>query len=187
MIVIINGAPGAGKTFLLENLENICEQKFVPVKKYTTRFPRNFEKNQETIDLRYGCEKEFIEQLDYNYVAKGKSYGIDKNEIESIVDSNKIPVMIIRSFETIRKIKEDFEDVCVIFIIGGTGKTLNEKLEEQGRAQKEIALSDSNFRAITNDYIENIDYIDYCIINSLYDKDLYLKQFTAITQGKLKR
>ena len=177
MIIIITGAPGAGKTFLLENLMNLKEYNFVPLKKYTTRYPRFFEKNKEPIDLRYGCDEKLIKNLEYNYEAKGKSYGIDKNEIVDLITHNKIPVVIIRSFEIIKRIKSDFENVRVFFIVGATGETLRKRLLRQGRSHKEISVSDFNFKVMTKDYIDNISVIDRCIINSLYDPELYLEQF----------
>lgn len=184
MIVIINGAPGAGKTFLLKNLHRFQDCKFVPLKKYTTRFPRNFEKHSDSIDLRYGFDKNYIENLEYHYDFNGKSYGIDKNEIQRIIDRSEVPVIIIRSFDIIKRIKNDFQDVCVFYIVGATGDTLQKRLLQQGRAQKDILVADSGVRKITDDYINNFPVIDHCIINSLYDEEIYFKQFLAFTQAK---
>lgn len=185
MVIIINGAPGAGKTFLLKSLYKFDDYKFVPVKKYTTRYPRNFEKGTVSIDLRYGYDKQFIDNLEYHYDVNGKSYGIDKNEIQGMVDRNEIPVIIIRSFDIIKRIKDDFDNVCVFFIIGATGDTLQKRLIQQGRAQKDILVADSVFRSITNDYINHFSVIDHCIINSLYDQDIYFKQFLAFVQTQI--
>lgn len=185
MVIIINGAPGAGKTFLLKNLHTFEDYKFVPLKKYTTRYPRSFEKGSVSVELRYGSDKSFIDNLEYHYEYNGKSYGIDKCEIQKIIDQNEIPVIIIRSFDIIKRIKNDFQNVYVFFIVGATGDTLQKRLIQQGRAQKEIHAADLGFSSITDDYIDNISVVDHCIINSLYDPNLYFKQFLAFVQTNI--
>ena len=186
MLIIINGASGAGKTFLLKNLNYIKSPKFVPLKKYTTRSPRDFEKDSDPVDLIFNCDKNYISQLEYSYEYKNEYYGVSKKELQDIISCNEIPVLIIRSFKVIERIKMDFKDVCVFFIIGATSETLKNKLTTQQRASKDIALADLGFHLITEEYIKYISLVDFCIINSLYDKELYLNQFITFTREKLK-
>lgn len=88
--------------------------------------------------------------------------------------------MIVRSFETIHRIKQDFENVKVVFIVGGTGETLKQKLLAQGRHEADIDSSDIGVSGILHEYVENIDEVDHIIINYLYDEELYLKQFLLL-------
>lgn len=177
MIIIINGASGAGKTFLLSKLHILDGYNFVPLKKYTTRSRRVFEDAPMSVDLVYDCDEAYIKSLAYNYSYKGELYGISQEEILNEIERGNIPVIIVRSFELIHKIKQELDDVKVLFIVGATGDNLKQKLALQGRPEKDINVSDAGVDIITREYIENIDDVDHCIINSLYDEKLYLKQF----------
>lgn len=176
MLVLINGASGAGKTFLLERLHRLQGYNYVPIKKYTTRSRRVFETDQ-AVDLVYDCEETEIKNLVYNYPYKGEWYGIDKTEILHEMNHGNIPVIIVRSFEIIHKIKEDFDDVRVFFIVGASGATLKEKLLQQGRQVNDIDTSDEGVETIIGEYVTNIEDIDHCILNCLYNEELYIKQF----------
>lgn len=177
MIVLINGASGAGKTFLLERLIALKGHNFVPLKKYTTRSKRKFENNITSADLIYNCDKSQIESLTYHYLHKNEFYGIDALEITQIIDGGHVPVIIVRSFEIIQRIKEDFDDVKVFFIMGAYGETLKQKLLSQGRSADEVEASQDGVEKIIHECVENIDVIDHCILNCLYDEESYIKQF----------
>lgn len=175
MIIIINGASGAGKTYLLQQLKKINDD-FVPIKKYTTRSVRSFENKEDSVDLVYNFSRDDIKKHKYNYEYKKEHYAIDDFELKEIIGQGKAPVVIIRDFDTIRKIKKDFSDVIVLFVIGETGQELNKRLVSQGRDKKDINVTEG-LEKIIKEYVYNIDLINHCLINSLYDKDLYLKQF----------
>lgn len=177
MIILINGASGSGKTYLLEHLHMLDDYKFVPLKKYTTRSRREFEINQNSVDLIYDCEPEYIQTLKYKYSYKGEQYGINQNEIIDEIDNGNIPVIIVRSFDIIRVIKKSFSDVKSLFIIGASGETLKQQLMQQGRHVEDISDSDTEIARVINEYMENIDVVDNFIVNSLYNKELYLAQF----------
>ena len=177
MLIIINGASGAGKTFLLGNLHKLKNRKLIAIKKYTTRNIRTFESAINSVDLIYNCAESDINALDYHYIYNQHLYGIDKKEITNEIESGNIPVIIIRSFEIINKIRQDFPNTKVLFVIGATGETLERKLDLQGRTCDECAALKKNHCDIVKDYLDNIDIIDGCIINCLYDEDLLLKQF----------
>lgn len=177
MLIIINGASGAGKTFLLENLHKLKNDKLIAIKKYTTRNVRSFEDISHSVDLIYNCEKNDINSLDYHYTYNQHLYGIDKNEIIKELEKGNIPVIIIRSFETIKRIRQDFPNTKVLFVIGATGETLEHKLNLQGRTCDECAMLRETHCDIFKDYLANIDIINGCIINCLYDENLLLKQF----------
>lgn len=177
MLIIINGASGAGKTFLLENLHKIHNLNLTPIKKYTTRSTRSFENENCSVDLVYDCAENVINNLEYHYVYNENLYGIDKNEIEEEIQKGHVPVIIIRSFEIIKKLQEDFLDTRVLFIVGATGETLKRQLNIQGRSEDECLMLQCTHFDMVKDYITNIDMIDGCIINCLYNEELFLKQF----------
>lgn len=177
MIILINGASGAGKTFLLERLTVLKGHDFVPLKKYTTRSERKFEKSGVSADLVYNCTKVQIDSLPYNYPYKNELYGINADEILKIIANGHIPVIIVRSFKTIRRIKEDFDNVKAFFIVGAQGETLKQKLLSQGRSADDIEASQKGADEIIHECMENVDLIDHYILNCLYDEESYIKQF----------
>ena len=177
MLIIINGASGAGKTHLLENLYKLNKYKLTPIKKYTTRSTRSFENEEMSVDLVYDCEESMINNLEYHYKHNGNLYGINKVEIEDEIKKGNIPVIIIRSFKIIKKLQEDFLDTRVLFVVGATGETLKTQLNLQGRSENECLLLQCTHLDMIKDYSDNIDTIDGCIINCLYNEELFLKQF----------
>ena len=183
MIVVINGLSGAGKTFLLEKL--CCEKNhnFLPIKKYTTRNKRCYEKTCESVDLVFNCTESQTKSFKYNYMYKNEWYGIDKAELESALEKGLIPVVIIRSFETIREIKKDFDDVRVIFLIGESGQDLQKILKKQGRNLSEYDDEKNDLSKMVDDYTNNVDIINNCILNYLYDEKFLMRQFFNIVSA----
>ena len=177
MVILINGASGAGKTFLLERLTALKGHNYVPLKKYTTRSKRTFELSEISADLIYNCAEAEVRAHVYHYSYKKEWYGVDQAEILNEVNKGHVPVIIVRSFDVIRKIKQDFNKVKVLFVVGGFGDSLKERLRLQGRASKDINISEAGVESITREYLENIDVVDNCILNYLYDEELYIKQF----------
>lgn len=179
MVILLVGSPGAGKTFSLKTINEMENTKLSPVKKYTTRCKRNYEES-ESIDLIYNCDKKFIQEMDYSYTHKKEWYGITKNQLDEIISKEKIPVIIVRDFTTIEKIKNNYSDVKTVWIIGETGDELHKKLEEQGRNNEEIHGINEDFSILADEIINGSLDIDYIIVNILYDKNLLIKQLTNI-------
>lgn len=178
MIVIINGAPCAGKTFLLSKLHKVNHRTFTPIRKLTTRERRSFETEENPIDLRYGCTKEEIEACTYTYWYNHAMYGIKKKELERELEKGNVPVIIIRDFQLIERIKQEFDDVRVLFVVGATGCDLQTRLKKQGRNDDSIL---ERQREITEEFSKYIRLVDHCIINYFYDEGLYLHQFKELT------
>lgn len=79
-LIVVAGASGAGKTFMLTQLENYRDD-IVPVKKYTTRSARKDESNEESIDLRLKQNTKSVKSCRYTYHYCGNYYGIKKEDI----------------------------------------------------------------------------------------------------------
>ena len=88
-LIIVAGASGAGKTFMLSELSTY-RNDIVPIKKYTTRGPRKNEPKDETIDLHLNCSNSKIQKCDYTYHFNGHTYGIKKREIDYQLHNKKI-------------------------------------------------------------------------------------------------
>jgi Guanylate kinase len=178
MLIIINGASGAGKTFLLRNLHQLADGRFVPIRKYTTRARRDYEE-EPSVDLIFSCSENVIDSCEFHYTHNGEKYGIDYNELNEEILKGHIPVIIIRSFNTIREIKEKFCDVRMFFIIGSRGDELKKLLSEQGRNPQQIDSAIDGANAIMDDLEKNRDVVDEFLFNQ-YNAEKYLCQFQRI-------
>ena len=54
-LIIVAGASGAGKTFMLLQLSGYRDD-IIAIKKYTTRSARKGEPKEESIDLKFNCK-----------------------------------------------------------------------------------------------------------------------------------
>jgi guanylate kinase len=87
-LIIVSGASGAGKSFLLKIAEKF-PLKIVPIKKLTTRKNRKNENPNETIDLKLNRSQEEVSNCDYTYPYIGNSYGFNKEDINKELNQNK--------------------------------------------------------------------------------------------------
>lgn len=173
MILIVAGASGAGKSFLLEHL-NMLEKKLIPIRKMTTRDKRPYEKNNSQYkyyDLNFDMTREDVISCDYVYHYGNDIYGINKSDIIKEIDKGLSPVVIIRDCETIKVLKNDFKDVYVLYLQSVlSGDDLNKKLRQLGR--DDIDLAD-RMKRIEYDFKQYVKYnylFDHVLINN-FDKD----------------
>ena len=129
--------------------------------------------------MNFGCEESFVESFDFHYDHNSEKYGIDSAELDKAIQNGSIPVIIIRSFKTIREIKQSFDDVKVIFISGAAGEELRLKLIKQGRAEKQVAAALKGAEDILKDLQDNSDVVDEYLRNE-YDEDQYLARFQSL-------
>lgn len=185
-LIIVAGASGAGKSFLLEHLSFINPRIEVITKK-TTRPPRPYEvDNKRTIlDLKLECSFEEVDCCDFKYAYSSYCYGVEKKDIDNSLKNQKNPVLIIRDCETIHDIKLYYPDALVIYIQSGlSGEDLKEKLLSQQRDDIEITDRMSRIRKDFEEYVNYIYLFDHVIIN-FYDNESLLSQARSILRKKL--
>lgn len=183
-LIIVAGASGAGKTFMLLQLSGYRDD-IIAIKKYTTRSARKGEPKEESIDLKFNCKPNDIKKCEYTYSYCGNNYGIKKSEIDTILKKDKNPVIIVANCNTIAKIKRDYHDALVLYINSGlSGEDLKAQLlkyrdpvdvEERMRRQK------NGF----NDYIQHMNkkLFDYFLVN--YFDDTFIQQIEFILEEEL--
>lgn len=183
-LIVVAGASGAGKTFMLSELSEYRDD-IIPIKKLTTRTHRMDEPKEESIDLIFNCSASDVKKCDYTYQYCGKQYGFEKQKIDTILKNNKNPIVIIAKCDTIAKIKRDYHDALVLYVNSGlSGKDLKEKLieyrdpievEERMRRQKNGFI----------DYIHHMNkgFFDYFLVN--YFDDTFLQQIEYILEEEL--
>lgn len=183
-LIVVAGASGAGKTFVLSQLSNY-RNDIIPIKKYTTRNARKNEPDEESIDLKFNQNINMIKKCQYTYQYCGNYYGIKKEEIDAILRVDKNPIVIVANCNTISKIKNDYHDALILYINSGlSGEDLKYQLqkyrdpidvEERMRRQK------NGF----NDYIRHMNkgFFDYVLVN--YYDDTFLQQIEFVLENEL--
>jgi len=180
-LIIVAGASGAGKSFLLQNMRRL-EQELSPVKKLTTRRPRPYETEdlQRDLDLKFGCTLDEVTRCDYVYRYGDNWYGTPKINVDKVLAADQNPCLIVRSCETIRKIKKDYPQALVLYVQSGlSGVDLERQLKEQGRHPDDIDERMRRLRQDYFDYCNHIELFDYVLIN-YFDPDSLVNQMMAV-------
>jgi guanylate kinase len=185
-LIIVSGASGAGKSFLLQNISR-WDSSIETVKKLSTRTPRSYETEdvQHWLDLKFDQPMKSIESCDYKYLYGNAWYGTRKSDIESVFVRGKNPILIIRDCETIYKIKRDFNNALVFYVQSGlSGNDLRSKLKEQGREDIEIEERMQRLMDDFHDYVRHVDLFDHVLVN-YFDSQTLLDQMRCILRHKL--
>lgn len=183
-LIIVAGASGAGKTFLLENARKIGKD-VISIRKLTTRKARDYE-TPDSHDLVYEKSKEEVHACDYHYAYTTKQnaylYGIKKSDIDSALKNNKNPIVIVRSCDTISEIRRDYPDCLVIYLQSIlSGEDLHKKLTELGRNDIDPNDRRERIEKDLKDYIKHCqgDLFDKIVINA-YEPEDVIEQLNAI-------
>ncbi|MDR0889965.1 MAG: hypothetical protein LBM28_04885 [Oscillospiraceae bacterium] len=176
-LIIINGASGAGKTYLLETISH-KDSSMSPIKKLTTRKPRSYESIGSSPDLYFASVESDIKALEYSYEFNGEWYGISKTHIDDALIAGKYPLVIVRDYPTITKLISDYPKQSLAFYIQGiySDSKLKIKLLDQGRDSTDVEENIRRNKTNFDLYIEYLqkDLFDRCIFN--YYDDTFLKQ-----------
>lgn len=183
-LIVVAGASGAGKTFMLSQLTNY-RNDIIPVKKITTRKPRKNEPTVESIDLKFAQDVSKIKKCAYTYHYCGNYYGIKKDEIDSILKKDKNPIVIVANCNTIAKIKQDYHDALILYVNSGlSGEDLKLQLLKYGDPI-DVEERTRRQRNGFNDYIQHMNkgLFDYFLVN--YYDDTFLQQIELILEEEL--
>lgn len=166
-LVMVGGASGAGKSFLLKRIEK-WDTSIEHVKKLTTRSSRVYETEEvrSWLDLKFDRNEKEIDNCEYKYEYASEWYGIRKIDIESVLMRGQNPLVIVRDCETIRRIKRDYNNAFVLYLQSGlSGEDLKRKLQEQGREDIEINDRMERLKADLDDFVAHRELFDEVIIN----------------------
>ncbi|MCL2088869.1 MAG: hypothetical protein FWH14_05260 [Oscillospiraceae bacterium] len=185
-LIILNGASGAGKTFLLEQI-SMLNKKMTPIKKYTTRKPRDYEDTDESKDLFFNSTKEQIQRCKYWYLFRNESYGIKKKHIDEALENGKHPIVIIRDYPTIIDLKRDYSDTLTFYIQGAySNNDLKKLLINQGRNNKDVEDSIVRNKKNFDEYIKYLqeDVFDHMLLN--YYDETFMTQVEYFLEKDIK-
>ncbi len=183
-LIIVAGASGAGKTFMLFQLSKY-RNDIISIRKYTTRGPRKNESSDETLDLHLNCDDRDIRKCDYTYQYCNNSYGIKKSDIEKVLKLGKNPMVIVANCNAISKIKIDYPTALVLYVQSAlSGNDLQSKLL-QYRDHIDVEERMKRQKSGFNDYVQhmNKNLFDYILIN--YYDDTFMQQVEYILEDEL--
>jgi len=185
-LIVIAGASGAGKSFLLKNATSY-KTNTEAVKKLTTRSKRKSEERSynDCSDLIFDCTNSSIKECDYTYNYYGKFYGIKKSDIDNLLNKNINPMVVVASCEAITRMKEDYPDLLGIFIVSGlSGDDLKNQLltyqdpleiEERMERQKK---SFEEYIAFMHKHL-----FKYFLVN--YYDDTFIRQLSYVLEEEI--
>ena len=177
-MIVLNGDSGTGKTTMLDFVEKTFKN-VVPIKKYTTRQPRNFERGTETSDLYLARSKTEVTSYAYHYTYRSSDYSINKKSIDDVLSLNKFPLVIIRDCKILDQLKSDYSDCAVIYIYGTLkNKQLEQRLNRQGRTREEQKYITRAASKQLNDYVYNLK-------NNIYDS-VIINDYTGLFHAQIR-
>lgn len=183
-LIVVAGASGAGKTFMLSQLSKYRDD-IIPIQKLTTRTHRMDEPKEESIDLIFDCTANDVKKCDYTYQYCGEQYGFQKQKIDNILKNNKNPIVIISKCDTIAKIKRDYYNALVLYVNSGlSGSDLKKQLVKY---RDPIDVNERMKRQKNGfiDYIHHMNkgFFDYFLVN--YFDETFLQQIEYILEEEL--
>ena len=170
-LILIDGYTGAGKSTALGIFRKLLGEDFNYIKKYTTRTPRAEEMSREVF-----CESVFLSplkfvnrELDFVYKKEGIYYGIDKKEIQILLENKYVFLVANEYFRKQMLLHyKSSTDIKQIFIqTSKKNRIIRIQKTEHGKGQGETRLRKlhSNVARKDNDF-------DYIINNDSTIDDL---------------
>lgn len=172
LLIVISGFSGAGKGTLMKKLLENYEQYALSIS-MTTRSPREGEVDGREYFFRTREQFEdkikqggFIEYAQYC----GNYYGTPKDYVEQQLEAGKNVILEIE-IQGAMKVKEQFPDAVLLFVMPPSAKILHQRLVGRGTETEEVIyerLQRAEEEAV------GIEGYDYIIIND--DLDICVKE-----------
>jgi len=139
-VVIVSGPSGVGKSTICKELAERLDNVYLSVSA-TTRPKSNGEENGR--DYWFMSEEEFRERLDKDMLLEhakvfGHFYGTPKDKVDEALQAGKVIILEI-DVQGARQVKTIIPDATMIFILPPTSKDLEERLNNRGREEAEVA------------------------------------------------
>jgi len=170
MVIVMSAPSGAGKTSICDAVVK-KNKNIVYSVSTTTRPPRKGEKNGR--EYYFVTESQFkteIKQKQFVEWAKvhNNYYGTSKKILESIISKGK-DVLLDIDVQGAIKIKKQYKDAIMIFIMTPSLKILKQRLIKRNKDSKEVI----NIRLKNAEKeIKFIDKYDYLVINDKLDESI---------------
>ena len=180
ILVVLSGFSGAGKGTIVKRLLSDYKQYALSVSA-TTRAPRPGEEEGKAYFFKTKQEFEkmiaegaFIEYARYvdNY------YGTPKEYVRQQLDAGRDVILEIE-IQGARKVKEQFPDTLMLFVVTPDAATLKERLTGRGTESPDV-IRDRLRRA--SEDAEGIEAYDYLVVND--DLDTCVAKVHALIESE---
>ncbi|MBL4941861.1 MAG: hypothetical protein JKY81_09380 [Colwellia sp.] len=181
-LIIVAGASGAGKSFLLEHLY-ARDKTIVPIKKLSTRPHRTYEKNSNNfVDLHFNVKEWSVKQCEYHYKYENEYYGIQKEDIDYVLERGSSPIIVVRNPRVVKDLMKAYPSAFSIYLQNIlSGSDLKKRMIELGRTDIDIEKRSSRTENDYYDYCNNPHIYDYVILNK-FDAETFLSQYESILE-----
>ena len=183
-LIVVAGASGAGKTFMLTQLSSY-RADIIPIKKYTTRGSRGEEPEEETIDLKLKQDTKDVKKCKYTYHYCGNFYGIRKEDIDIVLKRNKNPIVIVANCNTIDKIKRDYHNALILYVNSALS---GEDLKEQLLKYRDPVDVEERMRRQKNGFIDYVQHMNKHLFDNFlvnYYDETFLQQIEFVLEEVL--
>ena len=178
-LVVVSGFSGVGKGTVMNNLVQRYDQYALSVSA-TTRQPREGETDGKEYFFR--TEKEFTDMIAAGDLIEyacycDNYYGTPRKFVEKQLDEGKDVVLEIE-IQGARKIKKQYPDAVLIFVMPPSVEEMKERLSKRGTETASVIRDRIRRAAREADGIEDYDYI---VIND--DVDVCVEQIHQLIQS----
>ena len=176
-VFTISGSSGSGKTTVKSFIASL-DCGFIDVPKYSTRQMRNDETDIFSVS-------KLPDFCDIKYESYGERYGLCSDDIESVLDNGKIPIVVINNLGAIEELRKYIPVISLYiyrnppseqeFIAQEIARNTNDRLTEE----QVLAVAHKRFRkadSITRMWIENQKSFDMTIWNT----DIFQKTINQV-------
>ena len=185
-LIIVAGASGAGKSFLLQNIVRLYPSIQL-VRKLTTRSARPYESSdiREKLDLELERSLDEVEACEFRYRYGNEWYGVRKQDIDRIILQRRHPIVIVRNCHTIERLESTYADTLILYLQSGlSGADLKQKLAAQGRQDIHIEERMQRLQTDFRDYCRHMQLFHHVLIN-YYEADSLLDQMESVLKFEL--
>jgi len=177
-IFIISGPSGAGEDSVIDGLK-----KYFPIERVITTSTREMRPNEsQGSPYWFIAREEFIKRRDNNEFVEwaeqynGNLYGVTKEEIERIKNSDKIGLWKIE-WKGVITAKKVFPEIPTIFITVSDLKVLEDRIRRRDNVTDEYIQERMEY---TREWMKHKDIYDYTIFNEENKLDEAIAQTAEI-------
>lgn len=170
ILVVVSGFSGVGKGTLMRCLTERYGQYALSISA-TTRNPRDGEEDGR--EYFFKTREEFEELISENRLIEhacfcGNYYGTPRDYVEDQMEQGRDVVLEIE-IQGARKIKEQYPDALLLFVMPPDAQTLANRLRGRGTETEEVIRARLN-RAVEES--QGVDEYDYIVVNDDLDQSV---------------
>lgn len=168
ILIIVSGFSGAGKGTIVKELVSRYEQYALSISA-TTRAPRPGEEEGKAYFFK--SEEEFLQMIEEGALIEyacyvENYYGTPRAYVESQLAKGRDVILEIE-IQGARRVKEQFPQSALLFVVTKDAQTLKERLLRRGTETEEV-IRQRLERAVQE--AEGIEEYDYLVINDELDR-----------------